>query len=331
MAPIEFDNRKRRTVGLENSLTPAEIARLIEGDPAGDLPFELRSVFESGQTPVAYVRQVWSENATFYTANKGARSLIVVFCGLRDWPGIPTSYFLQTLRDDLYDVLVLQDPLALHFDRGISGHGSLLELSRSIGAFAEANGHTEIVTYGASMGGLPALRAGILLKADRAISVGGRYPWNVGRLSQNKEAASRAFDLLCPCFADSATQLVAIAGTRNEEDMKALEVLQQTLPACLGIKINTRRHSVAGFFLRAGLLPLFFACLFEYWHDVPVRSRLLALVEAAALHIHRLQATKREQHERQLQEIHESTTGWLTKPLRGLDVAMRRLKGANRG
>ena len=330
MAPIEFDRRKKRTVLLENSLTPAEIAKLIEDDPAGELQFELRSLLESGQAPVGYVRQVWSKNGHYYTANKGARSLVVVFCGAGEWPGIPTSYFLQALRDDLYDVLVLQDPLRLHFDRGVCGQGSLLDLTRSIEAFGRTNNFTEIITYGSSMGGFPALRAGILLNATRAISIGGRYAWHVGRLIRN-EATPGAFDLLCPCFSACGTQLVTVVGRRNEKDVSSSDILQRTLPRCVALRINTKRHSVAGFFLRAGLLRLFFACLFEYWNDVALRSHLLTYVEEAAIHIHRLQAGKRGQHERQLETIYGSTSWRLTKPLRVLDLALRRLKGDPRG
>ena len=56
---------------------------------------------KSGHSPVGYVREVWSEDACYYTSRKNAKSLIVAFCGDSGRPGAPTSYFLQMLRDEL--------------------------------------------------------------------------------------------------------------------------------------------------------------------------------------------------------------------------------------
>ena len=152
MAPIEYDRRKQKTRIADDILTPAEIAEIIRNDPAGEFQYELRSMLESGQAPASYVRQAWSQHALYYTANRGARSLIVAFASAVNRLGVPISYFLQTLREDLYDVLVLQDPRKLHFTRGVSGLGSFVDVIRRIESYAEANGFTEIIQHGGISG-----------------------------------------------------------------------------------------------------------------------------------------------------------------------------------
>jgi hypothetical protein len=107
MAPIEFDRRKIKTK-LDDSLVPAEIAQLIKDADQEELPFAIRSLLATGHAPVRFVSECWSEDANYYTANRGARSLIVAFCSGANRLGVPISYFLQMLRDDLYDVVVLR-------------------------------------------------------------------------------------------------------------------------------------------------------------------------------------------------------------------------------
>lgn len=240
---------------MEDDLTPAEVARLIRDDNDGQLRFTLRSLLESGQAPVSYVRESWSEDASYFTANRGATGLVVAFCSAVGRLGVPASYFLQTMREDLYDVLVLRDPRKLHFDAGVQGLGSFLEVMHRIKTFAEVKGFREIITYGSSMGGYPALRAGLLLKANRAISMSGGYCWHVGRLIR-KTKTGRAFDPLCPCFAPTTTELVAVIPSRNERDVRAFEILQRTFPKCVVVKINAEVHTLPTFFIECGC----FAC-----------------------------------------------------------------------
>jgi len=332
MAPIEFDRRKGRIRQLEGTLTPGEIAAIIRDDPAGEMQFAIRPLFESGQAPVGYRRQTLSEHAHYYSAGKGARSLIIVFSAWQR-PGAPISCILQSLRDDIYDVLMLQDPRILHVDHGVTGLGSsLLEVTLWIKTFAGTNGYTELITYGVSLGGYPALRAGILLGAERAISVGGTYVWHIGRLSR-QEAMVKAFDVLCPCFSHSGTELVSVVAGRHENDLRALEILHQTFPKCVTVKIDTDNHNVVGFFLKAQLLRLFHACLFEYWHNVDLRSDLLVMVQEAAKHnrwVHMQTAFKCARQAEALQKLKRSRSWRLTEPLRRVGAAIRRLRVGRR-
>jgi hypothetical protein len=139
----------------------------------------------------------------------------------------------------------------LFFDHGVQGLGSFLEVMHRIKAFAEVKGFREIITYGSSMGGYPALRAGLLLNATRAISMSGCYCWHVGRLVQKGKTTVRAFDPLCPCFSPPKTELVAVIPSRNERDVGAFEILQRTFPMCVAVKINAEAHTLSSFFLQS--------------------------------------------------------------------------------
>jgi hypothetical protein len=289
------------------------------------------------------VREAWSDDATYYTANKGARGLIVAFCAFGHGFGVPTTYFLQMLRDDLYDVLVLYDRRKQHFDGGIAGFsGALLETARLIDTFARERGFDEVITFGASMGGFPALRAGLLLGAKRAISVGGVYCWHVAPLLKNKGTV-RAFDLLCPCFANRDVELVAAVPAKHAKDMSDLATLQRSFPGLHAVTIDTERHNLMGYFYRVRLLRLFCACLFEYW-DSDIGAELLALLNGVArygssveassaqgvMKLRERQRYKRElrelrrRHAQELEAIHASRSWRLTQPLRAIVTALRR-------
>jgi hypothetical protein len=286
----KFNRWEAQVRHSNDQLTPAEIADLVKH--GSELPFAIRPLLEAGQPPVRYVRERWCEDADYYTSNQGARSLIVGFCSGAHRLGVPTSYFLQCLRDDLYDVVVLRDARRAHFADGVQGLGSLLETTRAIKKFAEGRGYSEIISLGVSMGGYPALRAGLMLKADRAISIGGAYCWHVGRLTR-KTHSVKPFDLLCPCTAKPQVELVAVMSAQNRDDVRALETLKLNFPECHSVFVNAGEHNVSGYFYQVGTLRLFYASLLEYWRDLQVRSDLLVMLEQVSALGHLLK-TKQE-------------------------------------
>jgi hypothetical protein len=332
MARVRFDRRKIKSHDLDNELTPAEIADLLKGADEDELPFVIRPLLEAGEAPVGYARQTWgSGDARYYTANRGASSLLVAFCG-RGWGlGVPVSAFLQSLRDDLYDVVVLHDKRKQHFDRGVLEFSdSFKDTVQRIKTFADDKNYSRIVTFGASMGGYPALRAGLLLGAERAISIGGRYCWHVGRLLRDGDSAG-AFDPLCHCFTGRRTELVAIIGGRNKADTNAVNVLRRTFPQCHVELIATDEHNVLHYFHRASLLRLFSACLFEYWES-DVRSGLLALLDRTARYsetaaIERLHQRELDYLRHELDLLHDSRSWRFTRPLRNFAESVRQYLG----
>ena len=340
MAPkIVFERQKAKVKEWDNQLTPLEIAAALKND--AELPFAISPLLRSGHNPVGYVREDWSEDASYYTSQKSAKGLIVVFSGMAGRVGVPISYFLQMLRDDVFDVVFLRDPRQLHYTHGVRGLGGFLESMRHIRKFADANGFEQVLTFGNSVGGFPALRAGRLLGARRAVSVGGRYPWHPGRLIRG-ETPVRAFDMLCACASPSPTELVAVYARGNEIDTHANALLRKTFPECIEVPIDIEEHGILGYFYRARLLPLFVACLLDYWDEAEVRTDLLARLEHAARHSlfqeslneERLQkerearrsaenGSRRAEKEnrsllRQLEAIHESHSWRVTSPLRAI-------------
>src|SRR5680860_1715698 len=118
---IAFDRRKTIVKEWDDQLTPMEIAAMLEAD--AELPFTIAPLLHSGQRPVGYLREDWSEDASYYTSHEGAKSLIVVFTGAQRRIGVPISYFLQAAREDKFDVVVLRDPHRLHYTHGIKKQG----------------------------------------------------------------------------------------------------------------------------------------------------------------------------------------------------------------
>ena len=240
MAPkIVFERQKAKVKAWDDQLTPMEIAAALKKD--AELPFAISPLLRSGANPVGYVREDWSEDASYYTSRKSAKGLIVVFSGRTMRVGVPISYFLQMLRDDVFDVVFLRDPRQLHYTHGVRGLGGFLESMRHIRKFADANGFEQVLTFGNSGGGFPALRAGRLLGARRAISVGGRYPWHPGRLIRG-ETPVLAFDMLCACASPSPTELVAVYGRGHEIDTHANALLRKTFPECIEVPIDIKEH-----------------------------------------------------------------------------------------
>ena len=308
----------------EDQLTPLEIAKLLESDQS--LLFSIAPLLKSGQRPAGYIREEWGEDAHYFTAASDARNLLVVFTALRGNIGVSISTFLQCLRDDAYDVVLLRDRGDLHYTRGISGLGDALGIARRIEELAGTKRYQRVVTFGSSLGGLPALRFGRLLKASRAISVGGRTAWHPARLARGERPVD-AFDLLCPCAPQSPTELVLVYSVGDEEDTLAFELVRKNFPECIGIPIDAEKHNLLGHFHKAHLLPLFLACLIDYWDAVDIRLDLLARLAQAAKQIPP-KPSLREARAAQLAANapnHRRSTHWsLSWPVKALQRAFRK-------
>jgi hypothetical protein len=228
---------------LEDTLTPLEIAALLRQPKYRELPFMIAASL-SRRPPARYIRYPISQTVNFYSGNCGAPDFLVAFCGGSRRLMMPISYFLQSIQDDVYDVLLLADWSKRHFEGGLPGYSSsLLGTLRSIQSFARVKEYRRVITYGTSMGGLPALRAGLWLDADRAISVGGRFCWHPARLTDPRHEMP-AFDFLCDCRPHQRqVQVIAVFSKRNELDAKHYAVLKRILPDCMAIAFDTDYHS----------------------------------------------------------------------------------------
>ena len=243
---------------LENTLTPIEIAALLQQPKYRELPFKIAPSL-SQRPPARYIRYPISQTVNFYSGNCGAPDLLVAFCGATHRLMMPISYLLQLLQEDVYDVLVLSDPTKRHYAAGMPGYSSsFLETLQSIQAFARTKAYRRLITYGTSMGGFPALRAGLWLGADRAISIGGRFCSHAARVADPRHEEP-AFDLLCSCQSYRQVRLVAGFSKGNEADAKNYAILKQIMPECAKVTFDASRHlpfeglserQLAGFFAK---------------------------------------------------------------------------------
>jgi hypothetical protein len=259
-APV-LNRLAAKTVSLDNQLTPLEISELLRNPTYKHLPFAIARLLQD-QPPVRYLRYELGRCVSFYSANRDASTLIIAFRGNAFRLMMPISHFLQIMEDDRYDVLVLTDAQRRHFDAGIAGYAnSLLETLIRVKVFAETRSYRRIITYGTSMGGLPALRAGLWLGADRAVSIGGAFCKHPLRLMQASNEI-RAFDLICACRRRRDVPVVTAFAARNERDVEQQAALNAVLPGCVAVKIDTAAHNVLHHLDQLGQLRSFYAMIF---------------------------------------------------------------------
>lgn len=192
---FRFRRIKKWLFAVEPHATPWELAQH---------PAAWREVFRSHDNlPLDQVRRfertIIGDGLELYSAGKNARTLIIGLTDRNRRLLMPAAIFLQHVDDSQFDVLMVHDLKMLFFDRGAGEREtSFASLMTVIADIYTARGYRNLITYGTSMGGLPALRAGHALCAARAISVGGTFPWHVTRLKSGKKIIG-AFDPICEC------------------------------------------------------------------------------------------------------------------------------------
>ncbi|WP_367782905.1 hypothetical protein [Mesorhizobium marinum] len=177
-----------------------------------------------------YRREILADGIALYSADRSPKSLVVGFCGRDHRLFLSVGMILQTLDHTRFDLMTVVDPAELHFDSGVEGYAnSLVELAGRLSDVVAARGYSGVVTYGTSMGGLPALRVGLLMGADRAVAAGGRFAWNIGRLLRGEKHVG-AFDLLCRCRKPGKTEIYAIFSEGHDGDVESAQRLAAIRP-----------------------------------------------------------------------------------------------------
>jgi hypothetical protein len=261
MKPPFFSRIKAYTKQLEDTVTPLEVAALMRHPLYSRLPFAIAPLLEQ-ELPAAYLRSNFGKYVQLYSANCGARNLIIGFCGTLHRLMMPISQFLQLMPCEQHDVLVLSDVRTKHFDAGIEGYSSsFFETLKRLRGLIDERGYQSVICYGVSMGGYPALRAGIWLRAQRAVSVGGRFCEHPNRLLQRQHEI-RAFDLMCACRPNREVPSLAVYASDNEDDVRNYEILNYVMPGCVEMRMETKSHNVIKHLDRTGQLSAFFAEIF---------------------------------------------------------------------
>jgi hypothetical protein len=176
-------------IGLENLLAPAEFGYFADlatrqGLPALSYPWLVRiadlspGVFDS---PQQFSRSILSKNVLLYrdaSRDVAEKSLLVVFCGNGQSPGMPTSAFLQSLDSRAWDVALLRKgPQKRSYLEGLEGLSSHFPgVIRYVRSATSARQYQRAITFGVSGGGYAAILAAILMKAARGVSICGSPP-----------------------------------------------------------------------------------------------------------------------------------------------------------
>jgi len=190
----------------------------------------LNNMFGLLASQARYERTEIARGVNLYSARAGANTLVVAFGGAKGRLNMPLFMILEAMDDSRYDVLLLADLNKLHFERGIANYASSMpELVDKIGKFAERQGYGAIITYGTSMGGFPALRAGDLIGAGRSISIGGRFLFHPARL-RKKQHSNVAFDLLCACRQPFRSQFYLLYAEGQHVDREHAAILRALAP-----------------------------------------------------------------------------------------------------
>jgi hypothetical protein len=256
---FEYKRLARWLLGAEPLATPMELALW---------PGAWREVFRKRRRiPLSdvkrFVRTNVGDGLELFSADKGAKTLIVAFTTRTRRIFMPAAVFLQHLDDRKFDVLVLYDFENLHFDRGTgSCNSSFAALLEQVRRIARSRGYTGLITYGTSMGGFPALRAGHILRADRAISAGGSLVWHVTRLRSGGKTV-QAFDPICECSMPIRSESYVLYSEENAEDVKNAERVSAVICDAAVMPVPTRFHDFPFLIYKLGRLAEYHRQIFD--------------------------------------------------------------------
>jgi hypothetical protein len=257
----------------ETKLTPIEIEELVSkmhALPNGARPWltQLSELMRhAGGRPQRYRRRIVSADVNHFadqTVPVSGKALIIGFSGNADRLMLPIGCVLQFLPSRRFDVVVLRDTQHAHYLNGVGDYAPTLNgLAERLRADFKPKRYDRVYCFGTSMGGFGALRCGVLIKADRAISVGGRYHWHIRRLLGENEIALSAFDPLCDCFVRSRTELVCAYSEGNNEDRVDADRLAAILPVGRIAFPEASHHNLIAVLLKANRLKPFFDEIFD--------------------------------------------------------------------
>jgi hypothetical protein len=123
------------------------------------------------------------------------------------------------------------------------------------------------------MGGFVALQCGLLLEADAAISVGGRFAWHPPRLLREPAETVQGFDPLCACYLNTPTDLVCYHSA-NQVDVEDATLLASVMPVRRIAMPETSEHNILLVLRDKGLLENFYDRVFEFSGAKPARLPL---------------------------------------------------------
>jgi hypothetical protein len=192
---------------------------------------------------------------------KEKKSLVICLCDNSALLLIPMGQFLQFIPAKQFDVLTLEDePNRGYENNAGSIRGPMLSWVRRIAEEFEAHRYGAIYCLGASMGGFPALRAGLLFGAKRSVSMAGTLSWPINRLRAGESIDS--FDPLCVCRPPAA-DLVVVFSANHVRDARYAEHIRRVVGARL-VPVEGASHNVVQELFLAGKLGAFLGSMLDF-------------------------------------------------------------------
>lgn len=228
-------------IKLENSASPEEAINFIRNlrgkhnaiQPILDKTEKL--MFEAHEKIRPFLRHKISDNIFHYKSANKNRNLLICFCGQANRLMMPIPVFLQFINNEIYDVLICMDPSGLCFHSGIPGFGFTLEETiKNLSYLIALGSYQQLTTFGTSGGGYASLYVGTYLNAKKAISIGGRHPFeytsNMKIAFSKKGMSGREFDqLLLSKLNKAETNIQVIFANENNSDKKSAQIFSKQL------------------------------------------------------------------------------------------------------
>lgn len=271
---------------MENALSPLEMRdaapRLRE------LPAAVRVLLAASVTirhlekaePQPYRSSQLCDGARLFSdpsVSAERKSLLLAFAGTSQRVMLPMSLFAQLLPADRFDILLLADRRNISFSNGIDGlRGPFAEFVQNIAEQVGASTYAARFTLGTSMGALPALRAGRLLKVQRAVAIGPVFPWEVKSLLSPGKTYLPSFDLLCACGPGREVPCVAAFSGGHERDRSNAERLGRMSGVELMPFDRYTTHNLVNLLYRDGELPAFLGRVLNFHASTASASRVPA-------------------------------------------------------
>lgn len=262
-------------IELENTASPYEAMSYIkeERNKKGALNPILdkteKLMLQGSEKIRPFVRHKLSDNVFYYNSGNINKNLLICFCGKANRLMMPIPVFLQYINNEIYDVLILMDPSGLCFHSGVPGFGDTLEESiRRLSSLVSSRNYQQVTTFGTSGGGCASLYVGTYLNAKKAISVGGRHPFDYTdtKLALSKKGLSGSeFDqLLSGKVNKSETNIQVIFSGDNNFDKKSAQTFSKQLSNVNLLPVNdTDNHNVLEYLREKQKLNLLLDGLFN--------------------------------------------------------------------
>ncbi|KPL54446.1 hypothetical protein ABB55_21345 [Prosthecomicrobium hirschii] len=194
------------------------------------------------------------------------KTLLVAFTGLKPRLMLPNLVLLQTLPARLFDFVICYDPGHDHFVAGTVDYADTFPaMVRRLNADLRPERYRRHVAIGTSMGGLPAIRYGLLGGVDEVVAISAATPWHINRLKVGRP--TEAFDPLCACMAGRAPSTLAVYSALNRTDSKVAHWLGEHFGARLRPIPEAAEHNPLSAMWRDGTLADLLAELLHFTPD----------------------------------------------------------------